>query len=230
MEGRRHRFSKRMTSASNCIARWWRTLILLAVRPSMFNWRMVRLRSLLTMCRENSSPRHVKGVCRCPIWTSVAVGSLPLGQIRFRSFNKGIEKRSNSPGYEKASAIRPNETAEMHRKAFNLEKKRAFKVEMCLENESVRSKIMPKKCVGAIEGQRVHWEKMLVLELCLVGVFEKAWHHYAFLSVKCWPLHQTLKSIPRSILDNLSKRKARLQGHQYKESCWLWEEERSEDY
>ena len=38
----------------------------------------------------------------------------------------------------------PNEAAEMHRKAFSLGKKRAFKVEMCLENDSVRSKVMPR--------------------------------------------------------------------------------------
>ena len=45
---------------------------------------------------------------------------------------------------ERDSFDGPNEAAEMHRKAFNLGKKRAFSVEMCFENESVRSKVMPR--------------------------------------------------------------------------------------
>ena len=46
---------------------------------------------------------------------------------------------------ERDSFEGPNEAAEMHRKAFNLGKKRAFSDEICLEKESVRSKVMPRK-------------------------------------------------------------------------------------
>ena len=45
---------------------------------------------------------------------------------------------------ERDSFDGPNEAAEMHRKAFNLGNNRAFSVEMCFENESVRSKVMPR--------------------------------------------------------------------------------------
>ena len=72
-----------MTSASHCNARWCNTLILLAVRPSMFSWRMLGLWNLLTVRRRCASPRPEKDVCRCPAWTSL--GFSPLRQIRFLS-------------------------------------------------------------------------------------------------------------------------------------------------
>ena len=45
---------RRMTSASSSVGRWFRTLILLAVRPSMFIWSIKGPRNVL-VCREKGS-------------------------------------------------------------------------------------------------------------------------------------------------------------------------------
>ena len=85
-----------MTSASHCAARWYRTLILLAVRPSVFNWKMAGLRNLLTMRFDALGPCQNIGNNR---WCTVRADLVSV------CLASSEDRRTHGLVYEKESAV-----------------------------------------------------------------------------------------------------------------------------
>ena len=105
----------KMTRASCCTARWLRTFILLAVRPSTFSCKMVGLRNVLTICPWEC---QVWSTCITSSWKgrlpisgprlNIGIGRYPSVLTDFVSvWHANCNNRlTHNPSCEKASTIR----------------------------------------------------------------------------------------------------------------------------